>query len=343
MQLASPAVLTSPHGPGSIVGARFSLEQTTYRVTHRIARGGSSFILSARACDDASRAGRGRPRNVAVKISRPGPMREVADERLRRETALLLDQDHRNIVGALAPGVWRDDPCLILERIEGQTLARRLRGGPRLGLTDLLAVVRDVLLALAYLLHDDRFVAHRDIKPAYFMLDDTGSAKLIDFGSARTRFGFRPGLVTDLVGTLPYLAPETMSDPASADVRSDLYALGMVLFRMLSGRDDLLESSWEGLLEQQRAERFPPVGLFHGLHEHAALADACQLIVSRALRARPEERYQTPYEFLRDVREALDLARMAERADEQQGSTNRCRSPSALHTIPDEGPLARIG
>jgi serine/threonine protein kinase len=318
----------------ALVGARFSLAATTYRITHRIARGGCCSVLSASTTSEIAHPLRSPPASrcpgitlharpcvstgtrpplrapihVAVKVPLHATVANPALlERLQLEAKLLLNLHHPNLVEAIADGTWGERPCLVMERIEGHSLARLLRRERHLPLANVLHIVEDVLLALVYLEEDGRIIAHRDIKPGNIMLARDGTAKLIDLGSARTVIETSPRIVTDLVGSLPYSAPEQMLHASNADMRSDLYSLGTVLFEAFTGRRPFASASRRGLLSDKQHADLPPIGLFHKLHEQPELAHECNHLMTRSLAPLPDERYQTPSEFLRDVRIARQL------------------------------------
>ncbi len=138
-----------------------------------------------------------------------------------------------------------------------------------------------------------RGVVHRDLKPANVFIGKTGHAKLGDFGVA-TILGSDP-MDAKIVGTARYMAPEQASG-APADARSDIYALGCVLFEMLTGRPPYDGSVVTELLQKQATAAIPPV-----VGPDGPLPDRLAAIVRRALAKRPEERYQTPGELATDL------------------------------------------
>ncbi|MEV1057497.1 protein kinase [Micromonospora chalcea] len=145
-------------------------------------------------------------------------------------------------------------PYLVMELVEGQTLADRLAGGP-LAWPDAVRTAGQVAGALAAAHRIG--VVHRDIKPANVMLTETG-AKVLDFGIAAPA---GPHPVTGhtgvlLMGTPAYFAPERL-DPGPAHPAGDVYALGVLLYRSLTGRAPLPVRSWDDVLEVRRTR--PPV------------------------------------------------------------------------------------
>jgi serine/threonine-protein kinase len=175
-------------------------------------------------------------RDVAIKLLRPEVVARQPEVRTRFEaearTAARLG--HPNVVAVYDTGEHEGLPFIVMERLPGETLADRIRGGP-VDLEWLRRVAGDVLGALGAA-HAAGMV-HRDVKPGNILLADDGRAKVADFGIAKSVDGTGPDLTATnlLIGTPAYLAPEQVAgEPATA--RSDLYALGVVLYEAASGR-----------------------------------------------------------------------------------------------------------
>ena len=184
-------------------------------------------------------------RNVAIKIL---PTSVAADAgrlaRFDREARLLAALNHPNIASIYGFEQNGDIRALVLELVEGETLASRIMRGP-LTLKDSLRIARDVAAAL-HAAHQ-KGIVHRDLKPGNVMLAQGDVAKVLDFGIAKVLDDdagnddrLAAPTVTEtragtMIGTPAYMSPEQMRNQ-SVDTRSDLWALGCVLFEMLSGR-----------------------------------------------------------------------------------------------------------
>lgn len=178
-------------------------------------------------------------RSVAIKIVR-NPERQGAFERLRREAEIIAALRHPNVCDIYDLG-WLEHvgPFLVTERLQGETIAERLRTIRAFSLRDATSVIEQILSALQEA--HSRQIVHRDLKPGnIFLVDRLGCgalAKILDFGlakdfSAVSRSNTRPGR---LVGTLEYMSPEQLrAEPASAS--SDLFAVAVVMYEMLCGR-----------------------------------------------------------------------------------------------------------
>ncbi len=197
--------------PGDVVG-RFALRR-------EVGRGGFGVVFKARD--------RELGRWVAVKTIRPGAPLAAARESLLREIEAARLQ-HPNIVRMLEDGRCDRGPYVVFEYLEGETLGERLTRGP-LTVTELIEVAVAVTRALAYA--HAHGVLHRDLKPGNVFLTSAGGAKVIDFGLASVAgSGGPPGS-----GTSRYMSPEQRSG-APEDARTDLFALGLVIHEMATGK-----------------------------------------------------------------------------------------------------------
>jgi len=207
---------------GQLVLERYTLEQ-------EIALGGMGAIWTAVDPDG---------RQVAIKL-----LAEIADDpnlpaRLAREAALLARVKHPNVIGLIDHGViGRAQPVVVLELVNGRALdvVLRERGALRYALAVDWA---EQILAGLGALHAAAIV-HRDIKPANVLVtvEDDFVLKIIDLGAARSLRAGTGRITKDgrTVGTLDYMAPEQLAD-AAVDARADVYATGLVLYQMLTGK-----------------------------------------------------------------------------------------------------------
>jgi tetratricopeptide (TPR) repeat protein len=224
------------------------------------ASGGMGRVYRARDADS------GEPVAIKVLDARGAPgTRSRALERFAREARLLAQLRHPGIVRFISFGTTpRGEPYLAMEWIDGETLAARLARGP-LSLQETLALTSALTSALATA--HAAGIVHRDIKPSNVLLadGDVARAKIIDFGIARfaplASDVTRPGGV---LGTPGYMAPEQARALRDIDARADVYALGCVVFRCLTGRlpfegDDALSVLAKILLERTpRVREFAP-------------------------------------------------------------------------------------
>jgi serine/threonine-protein kinase len=233
----------------------------------------------------------------AMKLLRAGPAsglqaQEMMD-RFVREIRLLATLHHPNIATLHTAFRHEQELVMVMECVEGQDLARRLPAG--LTLEESLRYTRQVLEALRYA--HGRGIVHRDIKPSNIMITPQGEVKLLDFGLAlggMAQGGLDQRLTTTgaLVGSMHYIAPEHISGEPH-DARSDMYAVGVTLYEMITGRLPIEGTTHvqviAGHLQHAPA---PPDQIQPQIP--ASLSET----VMRALAKNPRERWQTAEAFL---------------------------------------------
>ncbi|BDG04736.1 serine/threonine-protein kinase [Anaeromyxobacter oryzae] len=265
-----------------------------HRIEALLARGGMASVF--RAVDEAS----GDP--VALKVPH---MQYEADvvfyERFRREEEMALRLDHPNLVRARPPPREKTRVYLIMEYVDGVSLAELLGGGP-LPPAQAVEIARQSCDALAYL--HAHGVVHRDVKPGNVLLTREGHVKLLDLGIAHVETARRLA-ITDLsasIGTPDYMTPEQMQGRAG-DARVDLFALGTMLYEMLTGRLPYAGGGWEA---RARAKRLgaptPPSAHVPELHP------GLESIVMKAIDPVLEERYASAVDLLADLRDPSAVA-----------------------------------
>ena len=231
---------------------------------------------------------------VAVKIMRPEVTTMVGQQRFRREIDILKQLDHPNILPLLDSGSTESgDLYLSTPFIDGETLRTRLRREKRLEVRDAIAIARDVAAALDYA--HQRGLIHRDIKPANILLSE-GRVIVADFGISRpmTPSQSAPITVSGVsLGTPEYMSPEQISGDLELDARSDIYALGCVMYEMVSGKPPFTGT-------------FARVFVSHGTEQPRPLRDAklpipaaVDAAVTKSLAKNRDSRFATAGEFAR--------------------------------------------
>jgi hypothetical protein len=196
--------------PGAVVG-RFEL-------VREIGRGGCGVVWEARDLQLG--------REIAFKAMRRRRSSEQPGQRLLHEATAAAQLSHPNIVTLHDVGRGEYGPFLVLELLRGEPLARRL-SGPPLGLAEVLRISTQVAAGLAHA--HAHGIVHRDLKPGNVFLCTSGQVKLLDLGIALAAGARNPG-----GGTPSYMAPEQRRG-APEDERSDVFALGVLMYRMLAG------------------------------------------------------------------------------------------------------------
>jgi len=197
--------------PGQMVGR--------FRLIRELGRGGFGIVFEAQ--DTAL------GRRVALKALRTGRRAALRQERLLEEADAVARLSHRAIVTLHDMGRTGEGPYLILELLEGETLAARIAAGT-LPVPEVVRIGTEVARALAHA--HERGVVHRDLKPGNVFLCRDGAVKVLDFGLSHA-FGHR----RESGGTPAYMAPEQWTG-APEDERTDVFALGVLLFQLLSGK-----------------------------------------------------------------------------------------------------------
>jgi eukaryotic-like serine/threonine-protein kinase len=256
-------------------------------------------------------------RPVAIKIVH-GHVADVAKWRLRyqREARALSNAAHPNICTLYDIGREQDADFLVMEYLDGETLAQRLSRGP-LPIEQVLRYGSEIAGALG---HAHRHgIVHRDVKPSNVILTKTG-AKLLDFGIATNlseRSGFdswseeKPDTRTQtfegtIAGTVNYMAPEQL-EGRGADPRSDIFALGCILYEALSGRKAHDAASTAGVIASVLTREPPKLTL-----DDSSVSWAFERVVAKCLAQSPDDRWQNA----EDLKFELDSLRqrLSERA-----------------------------
>jgi serine/threonine protein kinase len=240
---------------------------------------------------------RDRTTGERVVLKLPGATVNAPEEeaRFRREALILSRLCHPNIQRLARAVVERNAPYLALEYLEGRSLREWLESDTPPTPAEAVNVATQIAAAMAYA--HARGVYHRDLKPENIIVLPDGMVKVIDFGSARMvglrRLTFR--LRGETSGTPDYMAPEQVTGQRG-DARTDIYALGVILYEMLAGRVPFEGDNPNAVMFQQLNATPPPPSRFR-----PDVPPALEAIVMRALRKRPGERYQSAEEMLRDL------------------------------------------
>lgn len=258
-----------------------------YRLTTHLARGGMADVYAA--TDEIL------GRRVAVKMLHANYATDEAFiQRFRREAQAAANLTHPNIVSIYDTGKDEGHYYIVMELVEGRTLRDVLRSEGPLLPRRAAEIASEVAAALSVAARGG--LAHRDVKPGNILLTDTGSVKVTDFGIARawddSEELTRTGAV---IGTATYFSPE-QAQGEPADGRSDLYALGVVLFEMLTGRPPFSGETPVSVAYQHVSET---AGVPSA--SNPDVPPELDAIVMRALQKNPGNRYQTAEEMRGDL------------------------------------------
>jgi serine/threonine-protein kinase len=280
------------------------LAGTRYAVKREIGRGASSVVYEAEHVDLG--------RVVALKLlsSEASRATEFAD-RFRREARALSRLYHENLITILDVGVAADGRLFcVMELLDGETLEGFLAREKGADYREALGIVDKALAALE-IAHGANLV-HRDIKPANLFLADPFGVKVLDFGLAKTdgesQTDARRSACT-IFGTPEYMAPEQAAS-GEVDARADLYAVGCVLYELLTGRLPFVASSSALVLDAKlNGQPEPP----RTRAPTRGIPEAVDALVMRALARHANQRFQTAAEMRRAIAAALAVPNRARR------------------------------
>jgi eukaryotic-like serine/threonine-protein kinase len=236
-------------------------------------------------------------RQVAVKILHA----RYADDpsflaRFRREAQAAASMNHPNVVAVYDTGDQDGRPFIVMEYVAGRSLKEVLRTEGVLP-ERAAEIAGDAALALHY--SHERGLVHRDIKPANIMISDDGEVKVADFGIARAVNAETVTQTAAVFGTAAYVAPE-QAQGAEVDRRTDVYALGCVLYEMLTGQQPFAADSAVALAYKHVQE--PPVP---PRQLNPEVPEALEAVVLQAMAKDPAHRYQTARDMNADLQRAV--------------------------------------
>ena len=271
-----------------------------YETLGELGRGGMGVVYRARQVE--------LNRVVALKMILAGAYAGADDlARFRREAEAVAALRHPNVVQIYEIGEHEGRPYFSLEYVEGGSLAQQLAGKPQPPRRA--AELTETLARAVHSAHQQG-VIHRDLKPANVLLTADGSPKVADFGLAKRLQEVGPTQTGQVVGTPGYMAPEQASPggPSPVGTPADVYALGAILYEMLTGRPPFLgASAWEVLMMAASVEPTPPRRL------QPRTPRDLETICLKCLQKEPRKRYGSA-EALADGPAALPLGSSDRRA-----------------------------
>lgn len=226
-------------------------------------------------------------RKVAVKVMRPELSATLGTDRFVREVEIAAQLNHPNILPMFDSGEAGGLLYYVMPYVEGETLQARLRRDGPLSVDDALTLTREICEALAYA--HERGIVHRDMKPANILLN-AGHALVADFGIARAVGGGGEALTRTgiAIGTPHYMSPEQASGDPGVDARTDIYAVGCILYEMLVGEPPFNGPSAQAIISRSMTET--PRAL---TQSRPGLSPRLNALVFRAIAKGPADRYPT--------------------------------------------------
>ena len=262
--------------PGQFSGTMLD----TYEILNVIDRGGMGEVYQ----------GIGKNQAVAIKTVLPEMAQDsIFRERFNREVRAGNLLNHPNIIQVLDSGESDGTSYLVMDYIEGQHLKKRMNKQP-VDLAEAIRIFSDIAEALAYA--HEQGITHRDVKPENIMIREDGSAVLIDFGLVKFADDTQELSGKGAIGTIDYMAPEQIRSAGKADGRADIYAMGVVLYEMLTGRTPFGGNAGQILFAH--LSQPPPDPCTFGMGIPAHICEAIQ----RALMKDPDDRYASIKDFM---------------------------------------------
>ena len=265
-----------------------------YELHRRLGRGGMAEVYLAR--DQLL------DRPVAVKVLFPALATDAGFvERFRREAQAAANLQHPNIVSVFDWGEANGTYFIVMEYVEGLTLAETLRDEGRLHPDRAAEITADIAAALGFAHRNG--VVHRDVKPGNVLITRDGGVKVADFGIARAISDSSDQNLTktgSVMGTATYFSPE-QARGAPVDPRSDLYSLGVVLYEMITGRPPFSGDSAVAIAYKHVQENpVPPRRV------DPSLPETLEAICLKTLAKNPANRYPSAQDLRADLRRYLD-------------------------------------
>ena len=294
-----------------------------YSLARELGRGGMATVYLAQDLK--------HDRPVALKVLHPELAATLGPERFLREVKLTARLQHPHILPVFDSGEAGGQLWYAMPYVEGESLRARLARERQLPLDDALRITCNVLAALSYA--HSHGVIHRDIKPENILLEGD-EAVVADFGVARAIDAAAERLTeTGLaLGTPAYMSPEQAAGERMLDGRSDLYAVGCVLYEMLAGEPPFTGPTAQAILAKRFSAPIPSLRI-----AREGVPEAIDRAISRALARSPADRFATVTEFAHVLQESGEIARRSGgRTVESDGATGtrtiaKPRAPSISH------------
>jgi len=260
-----------------------------YRIERELGVGGMATVYLAQDLK--------HQRRVAIKVLKPELAAAIGADRFLREITTTASLRHPHIVPLYDSGAAGDTLFYVMPFVDGESLRGRLGREKQLPLDDALQIAREVADALSYA--HARGVVHRDIKPENIMLE-AGHAVVTDFGIAKAVSGAGGDSLTQTgmaIGTPSYMSPEQAAGDQELDGRSDLYALGCVLYEMLAGQPPFTGPTVESVVHQHLVVEPRAISLLR-----PAVPAPVAAALQRALAKTPADRFNPVAQFSEAIR-----------------------------------------
>jgi eukaryotic-like serine/threonine-protein kinase len=302
----------TPLNPGDLLDS--------YRINSLVARGGMASVFRATDLQSGS--------TVAIKVPHPeAECDPVFYDRFQREQQIARTLEHASVIKEVSDGE-KSRVYMVLEWADGQLLREILAKEGRLPLDRAVRITCRLCGALEYI--HSRGVVHRDLKPENVFLDGEDNVKLFDFGIAAVRGARRLtfGKFSNLTGTADYIAPEQIKGKRG-DARTDIYALGIMLYEMLTGKMPFEGTNAFAVMNGRLNRDAPPPREFN-----PAISEQLQAVIYKAMARDPRDRYASASELAGDLEYPNSPAREPARSRSDHSLSRKILVYASLAMIP---------
>lgn len=321
----APLPKAGPAVPPEEAAGLAALQQAVgekYRVMRLLGKGGMALVYEA---EDPR-----HQRRVAIKVLKPDLSSNVGAERFLREIETAAKLNHPNILAIHDSGNSNGVLYYVMPLVEGESLGDRLTREKRLPADEAIRLAREVAEGLQYA--HGRGVVHRDMKPDNVLLQ-AGHALIADFGIAMALGGSGGPALTGVgftVGTPHYMSPEQALGEADIDGRTDIYAVGTMLYEMLAGKRPFDGGSPQSLLARKVTTNPPKLDV-----EGLGLPSVLGKVVEKSMAQSPDARY-------RDAAALVDALTLVDMNMLTEGVRSALATPASLPAIPVAAPASPL-
>ena len=264
-------------------------------------------------------------RLVAIKVLRLDfRQNDDAMRRFRREALSATQLTHPNIVGVYDVGQSQEMNYIVMEYVEGTDLKDYVRQKGALHPIEAVRIMMQIVSAIAAA-HQNRII-HRDIKPQNILIDKEGNVKITDFGIAVALSDTSLTQTNTLLGSVHYLSPE-QARGGMATIQTDIYALGIVLYELLTGKVPFDGESAVSIALKHFQEPLPTI-----VNPIAMVPQSLENIVLKATAKDPMHRYRSCYEMFQDLKTCLDSTRLYEKKFVPASFSGETKVLTPIHT-----------
>ena len=264
-------------------------------------------------------------RLVAIKVLRLDfRQNDDAMRRFRREALSATQLTHPNIVGVYDVGQSQEMNYIVMEYVEGTDLKDYVRQKGALHPIEAVRIMMQIVSAIAAA-HQNRII-HRDIKPQNILIDKEGNVKITDFGIAVALSDTSLTQTNTLLGSVHYLSPE-QARGGMATIQTDIYALGIVLYELLTGKVPFDGESAVSIALKHFQEPLPTI-----VNPIAMVPQSLENIVLKATAKDPMHRYKSCYEMFQDLKTCLDSTRLYEKKFVPASFSGETKVLTPIHT-----------